>query len=807
MNPRPSNHRRHLAAAAFAAAILASPFFHVQACGPDFAPDTFVRTNLPDDLARYAQGHLGILQPGYDSDEYAIAFRYLNGGKLSEAERAHIAPPGNLSENESRPESASPETPEQYQAKQKALADAQPANQWLRKRAEYTPQPPPDQKESFPTQYDGSIVFDPDYLNCPDPAFQNATLTLTKRANTWGKQSPLLADWLKAQDAVFQNCAGKTPTLPETAPANSPALLHADRAYQQASAAFYARQYDQAIQQFQAIAADTQSPWQPWGKYLAARALVRKAFAATKQTNPYSGDLASYDPAIMQQAQQLLTSLLATPTPAPSREAGPSREAIQHELNFIRIRTEPEKRAEELSAALAGPQSDPDFALNLADLNFLLIKYPNLKTQSALLTWIAAWRNKTPPNTSLTLWHSTHALPWLVTALAEAAPKDPAATELLAAAEKIDPASPAYLTVLYHRIRLLIGRQKTDEARTLLDRQLAAMPADNTHPNYAHSDRNAFLRERFAVARDFAELLHFAPRRDLEASSGTAYASIAECVQKQGQNSPTQNCPANQKPLEFDDDAALVLNQRTPLSLLVEAATAPSLPRNLQQSIALAAWTRSVLLEDQASATKLAPLLPKDLKISAQAATGFPATLAILRNPGLRPVVEPGVSRLESYATLDGFRDNWWCLAPPQDTTSLPNNSAAQPSGPYVAALYSPSPGEVPVSREQPLPEPAIFTPVEQKAAAGQYAALLQQPTASFYLGHRVLDYAKDHPSDPAVPEALHLTVRSTRYGCDAYATTPEASKDRKAISKAAFQLLHRDYPNSPWTAKTPYYY
>ena len=766
---------RHIASASLAALILASPFFNVQACGPDFEPDVFVSTTMPDDLARFAQGHLGVLQQGYDSDEYAIAFRYLNGGKLSEAERAHITPPGNGEQ---------PASYEQYQVQQKARAEAQPAHLWLLIRAEFTKQPEPDQKQSFPTDYAGNIVFDPTYLNCPDPAFENASITLEKRATAWGKESPWLADWLKAQDAVFANCAGKTPSIPDAGAAGSPVLLRADRAYQLASASFYARQYDQAAQQFEAIAADSHSPWNSWGKYLAARALVRKAFSMAKETDPYSGDLATYDAATMQQAKQMLTSLLAERNPLPSREA------IRHELNFIRIRTEPEKRAEEICAALAGPQTDPDFALNLADLNFLLIKHPTLKTQAPLLTWIAAWRNTTPPGTSLSLWRSTHALPWLVTALVDAAPSDASAPELLSAAEKIEPASPAYETVFYHRIRLLMGRNQADEtgitqARTLLDRQLAAMASDRDH-----SDRNAFLRERFAVARDFNELLHFAPRTDIDATSAGASASIGECIQQRGQNASTAECPANQRPLEFDNDAVTVLNQRTPLPLLVEAAASPNLPPNLRQEVALAAWTRSVALEENASAEKLAPLLPKTLKITPQTATGFPAVLAILRNPGLRPIVEPGVSRLDSHASLDDFRDNWWCFPEPNSDPSATSNSPDSST-----------------PRHDQLPEPAIFTPEQKQLAASQYTQLQQTSIAPVLLGRRVLAYAKDHPSDPAVPEALALTVRATHFACGYFDDKSQPAKDRTATSKAAFQMLHSRYPNSPWTAKTPYYY
>ena len=84
---------RFLGLAAFAGAVLLSPICSVEACGPDFEPDVFVSTSSPDDPAEFAKGHLGILQARFDSKDYAVAFRYLNGGKLSEAERQIYVPP------------------------------------------------------------------------------------------------------------------------------------------------------------------------------------------------------------------------------------------------------------------------------------------------------------------------------------------------------------------------------------------------------------------------------------------------------------------------------------------------------------------------------------------------------------------------------------------------------------------------------------------------------------------------------------------------------------------------------------------
>ena len=84
-----------------------------------------------------------------------------------------------------------------------------------------------------------------------------------------------MREWVRAQDAVFANCQGDPLVLPDPAPPSADPLARADRAYQTAAAYFYATRYDEAAKRFQAIAADTTSPWRPYGRYLAARALIR----------------------------------------------------------------------------------------------------------------------------------------------------------------------------------------------------------------------------------------------------------------------------------------------------------------------------------------------------------------------------------------------------------------------------------------------------------------------------------------------------------------------------------------------------
>lgn len=762
------------ALAALAILFLSPTSFQVEACGPFFEPDIFVRPTYPDDFSRFAKGELGILQPKFDSNEYAVAFRYLNGGKLSDAELSVYTPP---------PEQPRPDldwsqlTPNQAAAVRAfqsiGIKVEQPVGKWLLTRALYAPpEMSATPSPSFPTDNAGVMNFSPAYLNCPDSAFITATLTLKSRADTWGGQSSTLADWIHAQDEVFLNCAANSPSAPAPAPANSPGLLRADRTYQLAAAALYAKQYDQAARQFASIATDSTSPWHSWGAYLAARASVRQAFAMGKATDPYSGDQASYDADTMHRAQQMLEAILKQPKPEPSRTI------VVDELNFVRVRTEPEKRAVEISEALAGPAPDPNFHHDLADLSWILRRQVKIENPPPLLAWIAAWRGAGTSPSVYGTWQDTHALPWLVMALYKAAPTDEFASQLIGEAAKITPASPAYPTVFFHRVRLLTGLKRADEARALLDAELAQ--ARTQTPN---SYRNALLGERMQVARNFTEFLTYAPRTLQESDSEDAEDLQSQCNALAKAQNEIASCPERKNP-EFDEDAASVLDQLTPLNRLIEAANSPHLPENLRKAIAITAWTRSVLLEDAASTAKLALLLPKEIRDTAGSSIGFPADLAILRNPGIRPYLEAGIPRVSSFSAFDELRDNWWC----------------KPWEP-VTDEYPPKP--------IPLVVPA-FVDANQKTLAGaEYARLQKLPDSVTVIGQRVIDYAKDHADDPLVPEALALTVRAGHYACAANgAISPDGKgSEYTPVGKSAFELLHRRYPKSPWALKTKYYY
>ncbi len=195
------------------------------------------------------------------------------------------------------------------------------------------------------------------------------------------------------------------------------------------------------------------------------------------------------------------------------------------------------------------------------------------------------------------------------------------------------------------------------------------------------------------------------------------------------------------------------------------------------------AWVRSVLLKNEAVAAQMLPLLPQKLQQEAGAGVGFHPLMTILRNPGLRPYLDGGVQRSASYDFVESYADNWWC------------GNWTHTYGEYGAPVASES--------------VAFLLPPAQATGMQETAALIALGSAEEYLGSQVLDYAHAHPSDPDIPEALYLTLRTIRYGC--YHGGGDAGDDARskrvaAVAQEAGALMRKNYQSNPWTKKAAPY-
>jgi len=208
--------------------------------------------------------------------------------------------------------------------------------------------------------------------------------------------------------------------------------------------------------------------------------------------------------------------------------------------------------------------------------------------------------------------------------------------------------------------------------------------------------------------------------------------------------------------------------------------------------VAQAAFTRAALLDDREPALAAAKLLAKAypetrsfLVAYETAATSearrFAAAYLSLKFPGLRPYVIAGVGRTTELKEIDSYRDNYWCAEPP---TSM---SGAAWQG-----------EDEDKSRVAPIVPPE-FLKASRALAAKEVAALQALGTAPNYFCRIAIEWADKNPNDVRSPEALHLAVRSTRYGC--------TDKETGRWSKAAFDLLHRRYPNTTWAKNTKYWF
>lgn len=404
-------------------------------------------------------------------------------------------------------------------------------------------------------------------------------------------------------------------------------------------------------------------------------------------------------------------------------------------LAFVEGRLHPLDRMTALADSLSKP--DPNIAQDLTDFTMLWDHNNNGPTQTSdLADWIATFQSRQSQH-ALERWHATQSKAWFVAAIASAGPKDTAAPDLIAAARKLAPADPAFATATDYGLALA----SPDEARTWTTEALAISKSPDL--------TNALHHIRLKVDRSFAEFLADAPR-----------LPVAETTDTDDQD------PDNTD-LTFDTDAAGAFNEQIPLALWIEAAQNPLLPKHLQSEIAQAAWVRAIVLGRTPEAAELA----RRTGLIAPDATHFDAIFLMLHDPGLTPWVRPGYPRREKYTELDPFRDNWWGIGPQPQPEKAPASTAA----PFLP----------PAQGAQGLKEH------EQLVAT---AAL-----APNYLAAQTLAFAKAHPQDPRIPEALHLAVRATRYGV--------TDKQTTNFSRECFQLLHSRYGSTKWAEMTKYWY
>jgi hypothetical protein len=358
--------------------------------------------------------------------------------------------------------------------------------------------------------------------------------------------------------------------------------------------------------------------------------------------------------------------------------------------------------------------------------------------------------------------------------------KDAQLNELLSAATAVNPSSPAFATLAFQRVRLLKEAKRGQEARALLDIVLSA-----DRQQWPASAVNLFLGERMMMAQNLDEFLQNAQREAAGFSDNDDGREIPMEPKDAAQT-------ANGAKFFFDLDAANVFNKVMPVAVLNNSSHSKLLPTNLRKDVAQAAFARAALLDDRETANQAAAVLQefypqmKEFLAAYQRATTpearrFAAAFLSLKFPGVRPFVQAGVGRTTAVEEIDSYRDNYWCAEPPTPQSGPPSDDDPQEA-----------------NKKRPVVAPE-FLKSTQADGARQLAAVQALGPAPNYLCRIAIEWTEKNPNDPRSPEALHLAVRSTRYGC--------TDKETGRWSKAAFDLLHRRYPNTNWARATKYWF
>lgn len=321
-------------------------------CGPAFVSPVFDLRAAPEfPYEDFASGRIGIVRSGFNRSVLFGAYRYVTGGGFNSEEQKALVDVWKAEFNN-------------RDFRDNDVTDAVKA--WVEKRKSVAAK-----DEKTPTIYVereyGGYDFFP---NCTKNAFETATETLNDRIGSYGSDNEHVKEWVKAQDAVFANCASGSVT-PEPVATGAPVWLVKDRDYQLAAASFYSIRFEDAKRRFAAIALDYDSPWRETADYLVARTLIRQA--SLSKTNDAAKKY-------YLEAEEHLKQFVSA--------SGKFANSAERLLGLVKYRIHPEERVLELASSISRNSSGDQLRQDLIDYTWLLngFQSSSLKAEEARIT-------------------------------------------------------------------------------------------------------------------------------------------------------------------------------------------------------------------------------------------------------------------------------------------------------------------------------------------------------------------------------------------------------------------------------------
>ncbi len=699
-------------------------------CGPFVPTFQLVVIGIPDgDRAEWLAGRMGLIQPRLHTEDLVVAWRWLAGQGLSESE-------------------------------QKALSGVPSVDGWVSgaerwKKARAAAGAPELALETARTV---------DYRDAPvvgDHALGLASETLLARIQQFGKESPAVRSWWKAQDLVFAWTGPNADALPEAAVADLPLLIRQDRAYQMAAALFYREKTDEALKAFRAVASDGANPWRGWARFMVARIYQKY------------GSIAG-DPL---DAKEALKALATLQTDAAFPKIHAPAAALE---NHLRYKENPPEFYAGLLKHLGEKGRGPALAQDIEDLRWLRVLEPwteGLKgtAPAGVHAWIDLLQ-KGSLEDALKAYGAEASLPNLVAVMMLMTPDHPQVEAFLkkAQAASLQP-GPAYATLVSHRLRILMTQKRGQAAEALADEALAR-PGVSRWP----SAFNLWSSVKLSRAKDVEAFAAHLGRR-LAAVDDGGYTQDSEHLD----DGKTFDGKEDRRAMKAMDPMAVdVLNRKTPLRLWEGLLNAAHFPAELKPEWTEALWTRAALLEREDVMRRLVPALKglrpaytKELDAWAaetDAARRKAAAFFLIWEHRLWPQLLMMRDEAFQYGTLYA---RWEGTAKEARTTQ----AEASPRGlsSYAFTLA-----------------PAFL---EESARQEGEAEAAKIPAPLTWFCEQALAYAEARPEDTQAPEALSRAVRASR----------NANRDERSapLVLKAFRLLHKKYPNSPGAKEAKVYH
>ena len=567
---------------------------------------------------------------------------------------------------------------------------------------------------------------------------------------------------------VFGQCGGNTTFDPpaEPEPDWEPLEQH-DRRYQIAAAYFYNGHYLEAASRFREIAQTPESPWRDLARYLVPRSLAREALVNENDEERH-----------LQAALDGYREL-ANDEDYPIDDL-PVAGQIRH-LEAQRDPTATRRVIEELIVN----RPDQATAQDMRDYVYLRRRW-NAWSYDDEASEFERWRrllSERDSTAALEHWRDRRSLPWLFMALEKADFRlgVSALTELLDAADALPDETPGHFNILLNRIRIrgLLGESEV----------VSRLFEDAVEDGIEKSDMNLVRMAAAEGALNWNSYFRWVSVKPLSLPWTDDFA---------------RRLPANfnrittDTPVFFWETAALLNRAFTP-AMFLEVIDSPGLGAYQRGRMAIAGWTKAMLMDDLTNAVELSrhvrrnvPFLADDFGVFEDAHDmHFEAARIILEYPAFSPWMWGDAGRVQHHLVRrdDGtYRErrpipdhvadglnwlNWWCASSEETIERIRIPDAV-------------------------LQHPRFSHYSEAEIDASRRMVDLRRTAATTAFGPHVIRYAKNNLDDPRVPRTLHRLVFATRHAC---MTVPGE------ISRAAFALLHKHFPDSEWAEKTPYWY